>query len=80
MVHEGCNPLNDVRGGTHIRIEVIDARDRVLHVAALQRLAYVHPVLDAVKVHRSGETGFLAELHRRGLVTLNDEVVHDEAV
>ena len=80
MVHEGCNPLSKVGEGTHIRIEVIDARDRVLHVAALQRLAYVHPVLDAVEVHRGSEARLLAELHRRGLVTLDDEVVHDEAV
>lgn len=64
----------------HLRVEVVDTRNRVFNVAALEGFTYVHSALDALKIHRRRQTCLLAELFRSRLVSLDDKIVHDQTV
>ena len=65
---------------TNLRVQVVHPSDSIPDITALERLSDVHPVLDGVEVDWRVEPSLLAEFLRRGLVALDDEIVHDEPV
>ena len=62
---------------TNLRVQVVHPSDSIPDITALERLSYVHTILNGVEVDRAIEPCLLAELFRSRLVSLDDEVVHD---
>lgn len=65
---------------TYLRVQVVNARDRILNVAPLQGLTDVHPTLNAIKINWGDHARLPAELLSSGFVPLDDEVVHHQAI
>ena len=65
---------------THLRVQVIDSRDRISNVAPLQRLPDSHATLYALKVHWGVQPSLTAKFLRGGLISLDYEVIHDQPV
>jgi hypothetical protein len=84
VVHAVFNPevhgFNERRWLTHLRIQVIDSRDRFLDIAAVQSFTDVPTAFYACKVNSRLNSRLQAELLCSGLIAFNDEIVHHEAI
>lgn len=64
----------------YLGIQVVDPRNRPLDVTAIKSIADVPPTLDACKVDGWLNTCFKTKLLCSRFVSLNDKIVHDEAI
>jgi len=64
----------------YLGVQVVDPRDRPLHVTAIESIADVSPALYARKVDGGLNTCFEAEFLRSRFISLDDEIIHDEAI
>ena len=80
MVHDDYNLGARQEGkATHVWIEIVDAPDSILDVAALDRRADGHAMLDGLEIDRPNAR-LACEAVGRLLVALDDEVVHQDAI
>jgi hypothetical protein len=72
--------LNEKGQLVHLRIQVVDSRDRFLDITAIQSFTDVPTTFYACKVNSRLNSRFQAELLSRRLIAFNDEIVHHEAI
>ena len=62
---------------TYLWIQVVYSGYCILDVAALKGFPDVHSPFDTLEINRRRKTSFLTKLFCGGLVTLDNEVIHD---
>lgn len=83
------NPCNEGQGksaesrvydGTDLWMKNVDALDRRLDVAQMDIISDIDPIVHRSPVHLQLDVGLFCEVHSRRLITLDEQVFHNQNV